>query len=88
MRHEKYENSTELAKYVWSLKRSNTAYEIGWTIKERARSYSNVSGKCNLCISEKFQILKAAKSQALNQRSEMISSCRHDRKYLLAHSVT
>ena len=39
MRHEKHANSTELAKHVWSLKRSGTDYEITWKIKARARSY-------------------------------------------------
>ena len=88
MRHEKYANSTELAKHVWSLKRSGTDYEITWKIKARARSYNNITKRCNLCTVEKLHILKAEKQDALNRRSEMISKCRHDRKYLLAYATT
>ena len=88
MRHEKYAKSTELAKHVWSLKRSGTDYEITWKIKAQARSYNNITKRCNLCTVEKLHILKAEKQDALNRRSEMISKCRHDRKYLLAYATT
>ena len=31
-KHEKYENSTELAKYIWQLKRDNIRFFVKWTI--------------------------------------------------------
>ena len=86
--HEKYANSTELAKHVWSLKRSGTDYEITWKIKAPARSYNNNTRRCNLCTVEKLHTSKAEKQDTLNRRSEMISKCRHDRKYLLAYATT
>ena len=42
-RNERYRNSTELSKYVWSLKDKKVDYQIKWRIIVRhARSYSNV----------------------------------------------
>ena len=83
LRHERYEASTELAKYVWSLKRQNKAYEIGWSIKERARAYTNVTKRCNLCIAEKYHISISDRSTSLNKRTELVSKCRHSAKFLL-----
>ena len=88
MRHERHANATELSKYVWSLKRSEMEYSIKWEIKERARSYNNASKRCNLCTAEKLHILTADKSNTLNRRNELVSKCRHDRKYSLAHAIT
>ena len=34
------------------------------------------SGQCNLCLDEKIEILKL-KGNAINKRSEIISTCRH-----------
>ena len=31
-KHEKYKNSTELAKYIWQLKRDNISFPVKWTI--------------------------------------------------------
>ena len=30
--HEKYESSTELAKYIWQLKRDNIRFSVKWTV--------------------------------------------------------
>ena len=66
MRHEKHANSTELAKHVWSLKRSGTDYEITWKIKARAKSYNNITKRYKLCTVEKLRILKAERQDALH----------------------
>ena len=63
-------------------------YSIKWEIKERARSYNNASKRFNLCTAEKLHILTADKSNTLNRRNELVSKCRHDRKYPLAHAIT
>ena len=31
-KHEKYKNSTELAKYIWQLKRDHISFPVKWTI--------------------------------------------------------
>ena len=36
----RYENETELSKYVWKLKRAGKNYDIKWSILKRASSYS------------------------------------------------
>ena len=42
----KYQNSTELAKYLWQLKNNNISYQIKWTIASKIYGYAN-SLTCN-----------------------------------------
>ena len=79
-RNERYGNSTELSKYVWGLK---VNYQIRWRIVRHARSYSNVTKKCNLCLWEKYYIICRPNMATLNNRNELVSSCRHAKKFLL-----
>ena len=75
---------TELSKYVWSLKDSNTDFDIKWTILKKTNSYSNTTKRCHLCLWEKYFIITSDKSVTLNKRSELISKCRHSKKFLLS----
>jgi len=50
-------NATELSKYIWQLKDSNIDHDIRWKIAKQTRAYDNSTGKCSLCIWEKFFIL-------------------------------
>ena len=52
-RNERYKHATELSKHIWSLKDQKIAYQIKWRKIKQARSYSNVSKRCNLCLWEK-----------------------------------
>ena len=83
LRHERYDSSTQLARYVRSLKRQDRPYEISCAVKERANAYSNVARRCNLCIAEKYHILASDRSISLNKRTEIVSKCRHAAKFLL-----
>jgi len=56
-RHEGKRLATELSKHVWDLKDQNKEFEIKWKILCRAKAYSNVSKRCNLCTAEKFFII-------------------------------
>ena len=56
-KHPKYENSTELSKYIWSLKKKDIEFEIKWKILERAQPFSPISEDCNLYTSEKGILL-------------------------------
>ena len=85
LRSQRYKNATELSKYARQKKDEGLVYDIKWKIKEQAKAYNNTSKKCNLCIAEKFNIITAEKSHALNKKSEMVSKCRHANKFLLAH---
>ena len=75
-RNKKYANSTELSKHVWKLKKSGNDQNtnIKWSIITKAAQYSDGSKLCNLCLTEKFFITKAEKSNTLNKRSELISN--------------
>ena len=84
MTHEKYENSTELSKYIWNLKRMIKEFEIKWSIKKRAQAYSSTTKRCHLCLEEKLAIIHADQRLKLNKRTELVSKCRHENKYLLS----
>ena len=79
--------STELSKHIWTLKCQNRDYEIKWNILCRAQPYSNATKRCNLCITEKYYIICRPELATLNKRSELISKCRHQAKFLLG-SIT
>ena len=82
-KHEKQEKSTGLSKYIWQQKRLNKEYSIEWSVLRKARAYSNITKKCDLCLTEKLMISNAEKKTSLNKRSELVSKCRHENKYLL-----
>ena len=52
-----YKNSTTLSTYIWKLKEQNEAHQVEFEIVGRAAPFSAVSGGCNLCIAEKFEIM-------------------------------
>lgn len=83
--HPSKKNSTELSKHIWSLKEQGTAYNIKWSILKRARAYSNNNKRCGLCLSEKFYIIFMPELSSLNKRGELISTCRHSRKFILKY---
>ena len=85
IRNDQYENSTELSKHIWQLKRKNENYKIKWSIRHRAQAYTNKTKRCQLCLTEKLSIMSSDKSNLLNRRSELISKCRHRNKYLLSN---
>ena len=82
-KNERYKHATELSKYIWSLKDKSIPYNIKWRKVKQARSYSNVSKRCNLCLWEKYFIIYKPDMSTLNNRSELISNCRHSKKFLL-----
>ena len=84
MNIESRRNNTELSKHVWRLKETNALVTIKWRIAEQAKGYSNVSKRCNLCVTEKFRIITADRSTRLNKRRELISKCRHANKFQLS----
>ena len=85
-RNENKRNATELSKHIWSLKDTKTDFAVTWKVTARARPYSNVTKRCNLCITEKFYIVCKPGAGTLNKRNELASACRHATKYLLKHA--
>ena len=86
-KHEKYGTRTELSKYIWHLKREKKIFRVSWNIVRKASAYSNLTKKCDLCLTEKLMIISANKSTLLNMRSELISKCRHQNKFYLSNFV-
>ena len=84
-RNKTKKHATELSKHIWKLKDSNTPYIINWKIIKKSQPYSNKTKRCNLCLSEKFIIIYHPELSSLNKRNELISACRHRKKYLLNH---
>ena len=72
-RHQKYEQSTELSKHIWMLKKGNEPYSITWEICEKTPLYTNKTRKCQLCLAEKLHIITADSNVTLNKRSELVS---------------
>ena len=77
------DNQTSLSKFIWNLKEKNIGYDITWRLLDQAETFSPISGKCALCIKEKFYILFRPTSADLNSRNEMFSNCRHKISKLL-----
>ena len=77
--------STELSKHIWKLKDANVDFQISWKVLKHAASFNPVSERCNLCLWEKYFIICRPDLSTLNRRNELVSSCRHARKYLLSN---
>ena len=86
--HVNKKNSTELSKHVWKLKEANIDYNIKWSILKQASSYNTRTKKCNLCLWEKFFIIRMPHISTLNKRNELLSKCRHSAKFLLSNHKT
>ena len=75
--------STELSKHVWRLKEAGLPFKITWKFLKRTSPYNPVSGRCNLCLWEKYFIICNPELATLNKRNELATSCRHASKFLL-----
>ena len=85
-RHEKRRNETELSKHLWKLKEENIDFTVTWKILAKAKPYTNLTKRCNLCNTEKFFLITKPHMATLNKRNELISTCRHRRKFILRYS--
>lgn len=86
-KHRNHESDTELSKYVWKIKDKHKRMpSLKWSIIKSIPSYSNTTKKCPLCLHEKFHIINYPdEDELLNKKSELISKCRHENKFLLAN---
>jgi len=75
--------ATELSRYVWTLKENNSDYDIKWRIVARAKCSNNGTYKCNICTKEKFYIIFQPDMASLNNRRELVTTCRHTAKFML-----
>jgi len=82
-KHKSKKNDTELSKHFWQLKDQKKDFEISWRILSKAKPYSNLTKRCSLCNTEKYYILYKPEMATLYKRNELVSTCRHKRKFLL-----
>ena len=69
-----------------SLKVNEQRFTIKWKILAKAKPYSKLTKGCNLCTTEKHLIITRPELTTLNKRKELISTCRHPRKFILRYS--
>ena len=82
----KKKNATRLSNEYWKLKaESNVEPVVTWSIVKTCKAMTISSKVCKLCLSEKVEIMSRKNEGLLNMRSEMVSCCRHVKKFLLHH---
>ena len=81
-RYERYKTKSKLSKYVWKLKEEGRSPLIKWSILRRCAPYRAGSKRCNLCLGEKYFILKGD-AKMINKKDELLGMCRHKDKFLL-----
>ena len=82
---ERNRNNTMLAQYMWKMKEKGENVSVKWEIIKRCNKYKSGSKRCDVCLSEKLEILKGRKKgeKLLNRRNELMNKCRHKRKFIL-----
>ena len=73
----------EIAKEIWRIKDLGGSYNVEWDIVGHAPGYNPIGKKCRLCTAEKLLIAEDPDPNLLNKRDELVSKCRHRRKYAL-----
>ena len=76
-------NKSELADYIWGLKKEKKPFTIEWKIEKRAVPYKNGARYCDLCAIEKTCIALGDPSSTLNSRNEIFHKCRNRTKFTL-----
>ena len=83
-RNMRYEKSTELSKYIWSLLESGIEFRIYWKILSQVKGMTK-RDYCSLCLTGKLWLLHYFDDiHLLNKKSEFISKCRHETKLLIS----
>ena len=77
-----------LSKYLWYLKGNHINHKFEWKVLGRAKSFNPVTGKCRLCLLEKYFIMFNQKDATLNSRDEIFVPCKHKASHLLSNTKT
>ena len=80
-----YRDDSDLSDFIWDLKEKGIEnFEIKWSIVAKPKKYVQGSRHCDLCNTEKLFIIDDNnRNRLLNKRSELVSKCRRQNKYLL-----
>ena len=77
------QHSTSLSTYLTKCKNEGLDTKVTWSIKAKAHPLSSGGKLCDLCLTEKLTILMADPKSTLNKVDEIMTKCKHKRKYLL-----
>ena len=83
--HQKYKSETCLSTEIWRIKNLGGTPIITWRPVKQYPGFNPTTGRCALCLNEKLAILNHQGPNLINKRDEIVSTCRHRRKFLLAH---
>ena len=78
-----HRHKTTLSQYVWKMKDEGEPFSIKWNLLAKSRPYQCGVRTCDLCLTEKFEILFHKSKCNLNKRTEVANSCRHRAKLKL-----
>ena len=84
-RNRPVEHATTLATHIWRLKDKQKDYDISWSVIDRGTKFKPTHRKCNLCLTEKYNIIFKPSGASQNKRSELFSVCKHRKQELLAN---
>ena len=78
-----YSQSTTLSTYFWKLRDIGKNPSVSFSSIRVVPSYTPEYGKCRLCTAEKVEILNSDQSLFTNKRQEILSVCRHKKRFKL-----
>ena len=65
-------------------KRKGVTPALTWEVIRTVKAYSNITKRSSLCLHEKLAIITYPyPDELLNRRSELVTKCRHENKFLL-----
>ena len=72
-------------KALWEMKkRKNVASALKWEVLRAAKTCCNITKRCSLCLHDKLAIITYPyPDEILSRRSELITKCTHENKFLL-----
>ena len=86
-RHADYKSETTLSKYVWD-NDLNPTPNVTWKFLKNCSVYNTGNKSCDLCLSEKFYIIKNLhKKNIINKRTDIGNKCPHKRKCMFKRAV-
>ena len=86
--HERYKNDTTLSTYIWNNNLQKDP-KMKWKIIKKCEIYKPGGKFCQICIEEKFNIIRGLrKTSNINKKSDIGSKCMHRRNATFAYSIT
>ena len=87
-KHEKYCHETTLSTYAWA-NNLNPTPNVQFKIEKKCSTYKPSQKSCDLCLSEKYYIIKnLQKPNNLNKITDIGNKCTHVRNSTLQYGIT